>query len=101
MNLYLKYTLFLWYTITCVQCTFYRQIGTQASTTSVVGTLQNVTVTECVMSCLQLSSCDKSALRKRDGACLHLKDEQEQQNNDSREDVIVFELSKQFTILIW
>ena len=94
MNLYLKNTIVLWPIITYVQCTFYGQIETQVSTNSVVGTLQNVTITECVTSCLQSTSCNKSALKKKDGACLHLKKEKKQENNDSWLNVIVFEQRK-------
>ena len=100
MNVYLKKILSLWSTITYVQCTFYRQIETQVSTTSVVGTLQNVTVTECVTSCLQSTSCGKSALKKKDGACLHLKKDEKQENNSSWLGVIVFEQRKLLVIYV-
>ena len=100
MNLYLKNTIVLWPIITYVQCTFYGQIETQVSTNSVVGTLQNVTVTECVTSCLQSTSCNKSALKKKDGACLHLKKDEKQENNSSWLGVIVFEQRKLLVIYV-
>ena len=68
--------------ITLTQCEFYQQAKTQVNTTSILHILPNVTVTECVTSCLQSATCGKSAL-KEDGTCLHLKDEKEKDHHNA------------------
>ena len=93
--LYPQYSLLLWQLfITRVQCNFYQQVKTQVSKEDIVDTLPNLSITECVMTCLQSDSCRKGAFKQGDGVCLHLKSQEEEQNNGSKVDVIVFELRK-------
>ena len=79
--------------IAFVQCDFYRQMKTRVHSSSVVNTLPNVTVTECVTSCLRSRNCEKSAFKKQESICLHLKSEKDDDTGSSVE-VILFEPCK-------